>query len=723
MINSGDILYYQWGVAGLALLSLALIVLAARIYRVRRQREKKLQAERDEWGAYFMSSPAGTVVLDKNRVVMRLNSAAASLVACDTTHLGVQKFGKVFECANNTQDMRGCGYSGQCVICPIFTAVASVIADGKEVRGIEMPIVLGRTGETHTIWLRVCGKPVDIAGVRCVIVTLDDISKEKSSQETQQQAAAEQERMNDETNKASETKGQFLANMSHEIRTPLNGVIGMTGLLMNTNLDEEQREYAQTIQTSAKILLVVVNDVLDFSKIEANKLILEKSSFDLQQCVEEAIRVVAPNVGKKKLEIICQIDKALQTYWIGDAGRISQILVNLLGNAIKFTERGEVVVSVTGKPLGGRRFQLDFAVQDTGVGIPPKDQEKLFQSFSQVDTTATRKFGGTGLGLAISKRLCELMGGSMSVESTGVAGKGSTFKFSIIVQSDAKPQSGSGAEPERVLAGKRVLIVEDHAISRETLSEQILRWEMVPVTAISGTAAVGILHGRQPLDVALIDSEMTDTSGMDLAEVIRSLPNRSGMQVILLSPLGGQVKEAARRYVDVCLTKPVLAAQLHASLVIATTARPAQTFTPASPPPAVKRVTGDMGQQYPFRILLAEDNLVNQKVAVSTLNKLGYQVDVVGDGLQALETVKKQVYDIIFMDVQMPEMDGEMATTLIRKEVPAERQPWIIALTAHALPGDRERYLAGGMNDYLSKPVRVERLVEVLKAAKPVTLK
>ena len=714
-----NVFYYQSVIAGFVLLSLVSVVVSVLVQRARRKRERALQAERDELNAYFASSPTGTVVLDKYMGVVRLNTAAASLAVEESEPLVRQRFGVVFGCTNHTQDKRGCGNSASCSICPMRKVLDQVIAEGRPVHGVEMPLVLGREGGLHTVWLQVGAEPVTVNGTVHVVVTLEDISAVKLTIETLREKTVELERVNKETHKASQTKGQFLANMSHEIRTPLNGVIGMTELLVHTDLNEEQLEYAQTIQTSAKALLVVVNDVLDFSKIEANKMILEKSSFDLRQCLDDAIRVVAPNAVKKKLKLECKIDPTVQTHWIGDAGRLCQILVNLLGNAIKFTERGEVVVSVSGTPQGGRRFMLEFSVRDTGVGIPVNAQEKLFQSFSQVDASTTRRFTGTGLGLTISKRLCEMMGGTISMESSGVPGLGSTFRFSILVQGDSRVRQMSNGESSTVLDGKRVLIVDANSLSREQLSEKVMQWNMVPVTAISGTAALSLLRGREPLDVAIFDSEMPDSSGLDLADLIGRMPNRAGLPIILLTPSSGFGVGSDARHVNICLSKPLVSSQLHNAFLSTLTTRSVQEEPVTRPAVIAKPLADNMSCQYPLRILLVEDNVVNQKVAVLILNKLGYNVDLANDGNEALEAVKRGAYDVVFMDIQMPGMDGEQATLQIRKVLPAERQPRIVAMTAHALKGDRERYLAAGMDDYLSKPVRTERLIEVLRSIKP----
>ena len=719
MIYPTNDLPIYWILAAVVIACMLLIVILSVLHvrLTRRHNNKLLQGERDNLRACFEASPTGMVVFDHNRNIVRLNSAAAVLAGAEASLLLTKKHGVALKCVHSTETPSGCGFGAQCWFCPLRKVIDSVIIDGKSARNVDMPMVLLRGGGLKTVWLRIGAEPFAIEGQRHVIVSMDDISENRQNLEKMRHAADELERMNQEIQEASQTKGQFLANMSHEIRTPLNGIIGMTGLLMNTPLSGEQRDYAETIRSSGEALLVVVNDILDFSKIEANKMVLEHRSFDLQHCLEEVMRLMAPAAAKKKLELVCRVDKSVQPVWIGDAGRLSQILNNLMSNAIKFTERGEVSVSVKGQRLEVGRFQLEFSVRDTGVGIRPEMQDKLFQSFSQVDASATRRFGGTGLGLAISKRLCEMMGGTMTVESKGIPGQGSIFRFTIVVQGDADMKVPSMGIANAVLAAKRVLIVDDNASSREALSELAANWGMAVVTATSGTSAMGFLRGQQPLDVAIIDHDMPDMGGTKLAEEIRALGNREGLRLVLLSPLGWRGSDADRTLFDASVAKPPTTAQLHDALVTALTHKPA-------PPPAVKvapvtPLAAHVGQNHPLRILVAEDNAVNQKVAVSILNKLGYAVDVAADGLQVMEALGTKAYDVIFMDVQMPELDGEQTTVRIRKELPALRQPWIVAMTANALKGDRERYLAGGMNDYISKPVRTERLIEVLQAVQP----
>ncbi len=709
-----------WGLSAIVIACMSLLIALSLgyVYRNRRRCQRELQAERDKLSACFEASPTGMVVFNHNRSILRLNSAAAALAGATPASMVTKTHGFALHCVHSSEHPSGCGFGAQCWFCPLRKMIDSVIVDGKSVRNVEMPMVLVREGVLRTVWLRVSAEPFVIDGKRHTIVAMDDITENKLNFEKMKRAAAELERMNQETQEANQTKGQFLANMSHEIRTPLNGIIGMTGLLLKTPLSGEQRDFAETIRSSGESLLVVVNDILDFSKIEANKMVLEHNSFDLQHCLEEVMRLMAPAAAKKKLELVSRVDKLVRPVWMGDVGRLSQILNNLTSNAIKFTERGEVSVFVTGEKLERDRFRLLFSVRDTGVGIPPEAQDRLFQSFSQVDASATRRFGGTGLGLAISKRLCEMMGGSMSVESKGIPGQGSVFHFSIVVQGDTEMKVPSSSVANALLAAKRVLIVDDNATSREALADLAVSWGMVPVTAASGNSALEFLRGQQSLDAVVIDFELLDMSGVRLADLARRLPNREGLPLVLLSPVGWRLSETERTLFDAFVSKPPASAQLHDALVASLTKRPVPAVGGG---PAPERAEACGGRRRPLRILVAEDNAVNQKVAISMLKKIGYDADVAGDGLEVLEALKTAAYDVIFMDVQMPEMDGEKTTMRIRRELPAERQPWIVAMTANALKGDRERYLAGGMNEYISKPVRTERLEEVLEAAQPLS--
>jgi len=568
-------------------------------------------------------------------------------------------------------------------------------------------------------------KPISVQGlVMGAVITFEDITERQAAEENLRLAYSELASVNNQLRDASQAKNQFLAHMSHEIRTPLNCVIGMSGLLMNTTLTEEQQEYAETIRISGESLLSIVNEILDFSKIEAQKLELEKQPFDLRHCLEDAVDLVAPSAIAKKLELLYLIDESLPKVWMGDVTRLRQILVNLLSNAVKFTEHGEVEVTVSGKPFDDRKTELHFSVRDTGLGISPEAQVKLFESFHQCDASTTRRFGGTGLGLAISKRLCELMGGGMSVESSGVPGCGTTFHFSVVMEPDHTVREAD-LVPYSQTVGKRVLIIIGNKSGRDGLSRQVQALGMVPVPVTSGREALDLLgqvdlFGKsEQFDMAIVDAKTENASGVEMAHALRGFRGCENLRLIMLEPLGEHVgKESCPPFVE-HLTKPVKLASLYDAVGRLFAAQPPQ---PRKADRGQIMLDGEIGRQHPLRILVAEDNVVNQKVAASILKKLGYRADLVSNGYEALEAVKCADYDLVLMDVQMPEMDGEQAARMIRRELPAKRQPWIVAMTANVMKEDRERYQAAGMNDYIPKPVRVEHLMNILLSVQPVSV-
>ncbi len=655
--------------------------------------QSELAASEAKYKDLYEFAPIGYFTLDSSGKILETNLTVASLLETNRAYLVNNRFQ---------------AYLAQKCI-PEFNAFCNRVMDSDVKQAAEFQLNGNRVKREFPAWVLVEARAIrdgdgKSPGFRMAII---DITDRKRMEQEILKRSAELAAAKEAAEAAAIAKAAFLANMSHEIRTPMNSIIGFTSLMLDENepLSPEQRENLEIIRTNGDALLTIINDVLDFSKMESDKVVLEGCQFNLRQCVEESQDLVALKASEKGLNLAYTIDKKVPETIVGDFGRLRQVLGNLLSNAVKFTDKGEVVLSVS--VPADKTNEIHFVIRDTGIGIPQSNMHHLFQSFSQMEPSTARLYGGTGLGLAISKRLVEMMGGRIWVESE--EGKGSIFYFTIKAGSSQSDVTPLAVSPQ--LIGKHVLIVADNKTNRHILGRQVYDWGMIPMAATSGQEALKYIRRGYDSDIAILDMDLQDMDYLLLEKEIRKY-NRT-LPLVLLTSLGhGMPLNHAY------LIKPIKPSQLHkvlTEILPKTNVLPKADILPKGPAKSPPMTSGvdQPTLNSSLKILLAEDNVSSQKVALQMLKKLGYKADVVANGIEVLQSLERQHYDVVLMDLRMPEMDGLEATKIIRQRWP--NGPKIIAITAYALKGDRERFIGAGMDGYISKPMQKSDLAEMLE--------